>query len=105
MAATRTVYYDSEGNRKVYIGNPKNAPKSFGKVTFPGPRKRKDKEPTRTTRNLKRKKVAQPRGRTSKIGKTPITKPTNPKTDIFKKRFLNNSSSVTTNFRKGGRAK
>jgi hypothetical protein len=58
--------------------------------------------------NLKKKKVAQPRGRTSKIGKTPITKttkPTNPKTDIFKKKFLNNSSSVTTNFRKGGRAK
>jgi len=68
----------------------------------------KNNEPTRTTRNLKRKKVAQPRGRTSKIGKRPITKttkPTNPKTDIFKKRFLNNSSSVTTNFRKGGRAK
>ena len=67
--------------------------------------KRKRQQQLKTGRNLKRKKVAQPRGRTSKRGKTPITKPTNPKTDIFKKRFLNNSSSVTTNFRKGGRAK
>ena len=28
MAASRTIYYDSEGNRKVFIGDPRKAPKS-----------------------------------------------------------------------------
>jgi len=54
MAASKTIYYDSEGNRKVFIGDPRKAPKSatkkkksVRKATQPLPskspaRKRKD---------------------------------------------------------------
>ena len=31
MAGSRTIYYDSEGNRKVFIGDPRKAPKSARK--------------------------------------------------------------------------
>ena len=31
MAGSRTIYYDSEGNRKVFIGDPRKAPKSATK--------------------------------------------------------------------------
>ena len=31
MAASRKVYYDKDGNKKVFIGNPKNAPRNYGK--------------------------------------------------------------------------
>ena len=31
MAASKTIYYDSEGNRKIFIGDPRKAPKSAPK--------------------------------------------------------------------------
>jgi hypothetical protein len=33
MPASRVEYYDSEGNKKVYIGDPRKAPKSFPQRT------------------------------------------------------------------------
>jgi len=31
MPASRVVYYDKEGNEQIFIGNPKNAPRDYGK--------------------------------------------------------------------------
>jgi len=31
MAASKTIYYDSEGNKKIFIGDPRKAPKSAPK--------------------------------------------------------------------------
>ena len=49
MAASRTIYYDSEGNRKVFIGDPRKAPKS-------APKKKKavrrEKIPSRKAKDL-----------------------------------------------------
>ena len=49
MAGSRTIYYDSEGNRKVFIGDPRKAPKS-------APKKKKavrrEKIPSRKAKDL-----------------------------------------------------
>jgi|11_taG_2_1085331.scaffolds.fasta_scaffold23397_2 hypothetical protein len=31
MAASRVVYYDKDGNKKIFIGDPRKAPKTRGK--------------------------------------------------------------------------
>ena len=53
MAASRTIYYDSEGNRKVFIGDPRKAPKS-------APKKKKavrrEKIPSRKAKDLLKQK-------------------------------------------------
>ena len=49
MAASKTIYYDSEGNRKIFIGDPRKAPKS-------APKKKKavrrEKIPSRKAKDL-----------------------------------------------------
>ena len=42
MPASKVMYFDSEGNRKTYIGDPRFAPKSY-KGAIQG---KKKKEPT-----------------------------------------------------------
>jgi len=74
MAASRVVYYDNKGNKKVFIGNPKNAPRNYGKkkqlkpfskTQFPetyisGPRKR-PKPQTQRTQVVPREDLSQKR--------------------------------------------
>jgi len=45
MAASRTIYYDSEGNRKIFIGDPRKAPKSATKKKKVAGRKKPPPQP------------------------------------------------------------
>ena len=49
MAASRTIYYDSEGNRKIFIGDPRKAPKS---ATKKKKAVRREKIPSRKVKDL-----------------------------------------------------
>ena len=44
MAASRTIYYDSEGNRKIFIGDPRKVPKSATKKKKVAGRKKFEKK-------------------------------------------------------------
>ena len=56
MPASKVTYFDSEGNRKTYIGDPRLAPKSY-----PGKKEKGGEMPTdpRIEKNEKRKKTMQ----------------------------------------------